>query len=499
MSNPDERTAIDQFGTDDKYFGVATLMATLPGLPMFGHGQVEGFAEKYGMEFRRPRWDEEPDEDLIRRHERQLFPLLHRRGSFAEVDRFLLYDFADDQGRVDENVFAYSNEVGGQRSLVIFHNTFADTRGWLRRSTAKLVREADGSERLERFSLAQGLGITGGDGRYLAFKDVVDGLEYLRPCRGLAEDGLYVELDAYRCHVFLDFREFADDDEGRLRMLETELTGRGVDSIDLALAELDHRDVLEPLSQLVSAENLKALSACLSDPAAAADGEMTVGEMLPLFVDLMAAMAAREGVRNDPGDVVLALRRDLERALLLPDVGDAAQVAPLDQGWWASVFAWLLIRRLGEVVDRSERRQLAIGWFDEWLFGRVIERQLQQLGLESTEAGRVVDTIRLLLAVEGWWATGDDEIVDLAPVMAELVSFDPGRTHLGVNRWDGVLWYQAEAFDELVRWLRVVAMVETWDDPGAMEAVDEALERLNTAGEACGCRVAELLKSLAGR
>ena len=49
MSNPDERTAVDQFGRDDKYFGVATLMVTLPGLPMFGHGQVEGFAEKYGL------------------------------------------------------------------------------------------------------------------------------------------------------------------------------------------------------------------------------------------------------------------------------------------------------------------------------------------------------------------------------------------------------------------------------------------------------------------
>ncbi|MCD4747936.1 MAG: hypothetical protein K8R59_01070, partial [Thermoanaerobaculales bacterium] len=44
MSNPDERTAIDQFGRDDKYFGVCCLMATMPGLPMFGHGQVEGFA-----------------------------------------------------------------------------------------------------------------------------------------------------------------------------------------------------------------------------------------------------------------------------------------------------------------------------------------------------------------------------------------------------------------------------------------------------------------------
>jgi hypothetical protein len=54
MSNPDERTAIDQFGDGDKYFGVCTMLATLPGLPMFGHGQIEGFTEKYGMEYKRP-------------------------------------------------------------------------------------------------------------------------------------------------------------------------------------------------------------------------------------------------------------------------------------------------------------------------------------------------------------------------------------------------------------------------------------------------------------
>jgi hypothetical protein len=64
MSNPDERTAIDQFGTGDKCFGIATLMATLPGLPMFGHGQVEGFTEKYGMEYQRPRYDETPEATL---------------------------------------------------------------------------------------------------------------------------------------------------------------------------------------------------------------------------------------------------------------------------------------------------------------------------------------------------------------------------------------------------------------------------------------------------
>jgi len=65
MSNPDEETALEQFGKGDKYFGVATVMATLPGLPMLGHGQVEGYTEKYGMEFRRARLDEQPDPSLV--------------------------------------------------------------------------------------------------------------------------------------------------------------------------------------------------------------------------------------------------------------------------------------------------------------------------------------------------------------------------------------------------------------------------------------------------
>ena len=46
MNNPDERTAVDQFGKENKYFGVCALMATMPGLPMFGHGQIEGFSRE---------------------------------------------------------------------------------------------------------------------------------------------------------------------------------------------------------------------------------------------------------------------------------------------------------------------------------------------------------------------------------------------------------------------------------------------------------------------
>ena len=52
MNNPDEKTAVEQFGRKGKYFGACVLLATMPGLPMFGHGQIEGFHEKYGMEYK---------------------------------------------------------------------------------------------------------------------------------------------------------------------------------------------------------------------------------------------------------------------------------------------------------------------------------------------------------------------------------------------------------------------------------------------------------------
>ena len=101
MNNPDEKTAVEQFGKGDKYFGICTLMVTMPGLPMFGHGQIEGYAEKYGMEYFRPYWDEEPDLYLVDRHQREIFPLLEQRGLFSGIEHFLLYDFYTDTHQVN--------------------------------------------------------------------------------------------------------------------------------------------------------------------------------------------------------------------------------------------------------------------------------------------------------------------------------------------------------------------------------------------------------------
>ncbi|HEY5730144.1 MAG TPA: alpha-amylase family glycosyl hydrolase, partial [Anaerolineales bacterium] len=230
MNNPDEKTAIEQYGDGDKYFGVATVLATLPGLPMFGHGQVEGYREKYGMEFRKPKTDEQPNERLIAGHDWKIFPLLHRRYLFADVEQFSLYDLYAASGSVDENVFAYSNVHQDERGLVLYHNRFADTKGWIKTSAAYLDK-ATGDLRQKSLAEALSLPFEG----YVIFKDYVTHLEYIRSCEEFWSKGMYFELHAYQHHVFMDWR-FVDDE--KWADVYNALNGAGVESIQAKWDEI---------------------------------------------------------------------------------------------------------------------------------------------------------------------------------------------------------------------------------------------------------------------
>ena len=256
LNNPDEETASEQFGDGDKYLGAATLLATLPGLPMFGHGQVEGLREKYGMEYRAARWHETPNQDLMQRHEKQIFPLLRARSVFAGVDNFALFDFWS-EGRVDENVFAYSNfdAKSGARGLIVFHNKFGETGGWIKTSAAFFDKER---RELRQQSLQEALRLDGGDGKYLLLRDSASGLEFLHQSREVCERGLFLQLQAYQTKAFAHIEELQDAD-GKLAALCYELKGAGVPSIEIALRERELAPVLEPFAAWFEADLLKKL------------------------------------------------------------------------------------------------------------------------------------------------------------------------------------------------------------------------------------------------
>ncbi|HFE64342.1 MAG TPA: alpha-amylase, partial [Caldithrix sp.] len=258
MNNPDEDTAVAQFGKDDKYFGVCLMMVTMPGLPMFGHGQIEGFTEKYGMEYKRAYWNEQPDEHLIQRHEREIFPLMHKRYIFTNVDNFLLYDFFTPEGWVNENVFAYSNRYGEERGLVVYNNKFEPARGWVKTSVAFVQKGVDG---LVQMNLGEGLGLQADENSFVIFREHISGLEFIRHSNEFFERGLYVELDAFKYQVFLDFQEAQDNQWHHYAQLNSYLNGRGVPSVDEALQELILQPIHQQFAKLVDGDFLQKLIA----------------------------------------------------------------------------------------------------------------------------------------------------------------------------------------------------------------------------------------------
>jgi glycosidase len=507
MNNPDERTAVDQFGQGDKYFGICTLLATMPGLPMFGHGQIEGYTEKYGMEYRRAYWDEEPDPHLVARHEREIFPLLHRRHLFAGVENFQLYDFFAPEGHVNEDVFAYSNRVGGEKVLVVYHNKYAEARGWIRSSVAYAVKTDDGGQRLAQKSLGAGLALDSSAETFSIFRDHLTGLEYIRNNRELHERGLYAELSAYKCHVFLDFRQVQDNEWHQYAQLAEYLNGRGVPSIDEALKEILLQPVHQRYRALVNADIFRRIGGVPGQPESvklADEIEQKITQLLQEIVDITSAgtpAAPGTGVDAAPDAAHIApvIARDVRRKLeALWRLANLESPSPLpdavveilhdrldgDRGAWYTLSGWLFTHTLGRAVSEQGVAQISRSWIDEWLLGRIIASALQDLGLEEGSAWWAVTTIKILTTHQRWFEIHDIEEGRPYRVLQSWLQDSEVQRFMQVNRYQDVLWFNKEAFEQLLDWMLMAATTAISAD--LQLSPDQAAAQVKTCHDVVG-------------
>ncbi|MBK9711006.1 MAG: alpha-amylase [Kouleothrix sp.] len=538
QNNPDERTAVEQFGKGDKYFGICTVMLTLPGLPMLGHGQIEGFSEKYGMEYQRAYWDEKADQYLVERHEREIFPLAHKRYLFAGVESFLLYDFFTPDGGVAEDVFAYSNRYGDERSLVVYHNKYASVRGWVRSSVAFLVKSDDGEERkLVQRTLGEGLELSGDEATFYIFRDHTGGLEYIRSGRELVEQGLYVELGAYKCDVFIDWREVRDDALNQYSHLANFLAGRGVPSIDEALKEIFLQPIHYAFKELVNADLFRRLidavatedqSPTANDQAVATEDQRpTTNDQSPGVQDEIVAEDgaddAEDLVLGPSSSVVAALLDEVEQKVLnlLQEIkqftespGEAAPIArevrdevaailelpTMDQRFaddapvaaaigaasarldhntalWGSLFGWALIHPLGKLTGAADYAEQSRSWIDEWLLGRIIAGALRDIGLDEQAAAQAITVIKHLTSHQDWFQAPG--MAQVSRLLGTLLADREVQQLLRVNRYQGVLWFDKDAFERLLQWMLLLAVVSISADHTQAQA--EAVVILDAA------------------
>ena len=532
MSNPDERTAIDQFGTGDKCFGVATLLATLPGLPMFAHGQVEGYTERYGMEYKQAKMEEWPNEGLIARHMHEIAPLLKRRRIFAESANFVLYDFWTGYGTVDENVFAYSNRNGSERSIVLYNNSYGSTHGTIHISAASMDK---GSGELRQRSLAQGLDIGWDESLILRYRDHAKGLEYLRRATDIHRYGLTLDLRGYQYAVLLDWQELHSTAEQPWDQLCDSLGGAGVHSLDHALSLLRLRPLHEALEHALHPGALRVLAemgrellkesqqrATVSDePQKTIPVERQIPEQrkgatrvqlseteqvrLGDWLQSVDSFAWRSAEILQPQSAEEFVREFREQ--MVPLTGAVLRLPLLERGFstvwpgtvrtllpnwepggspertWAPVLAWVLLRSLPDVKRPEEI-------FDQLQLREVLGAIFSTSGLEGEDVWRAAARVRVLLAF------GDEPLEKIA-FSRKFWNDSDVRWLAGVNESGGKTYFNKEAADELLAWMALPSLLkiaESLEPEKELRSLEEQFGDVSASGKAAGFQLETMLE-----
>ncbi len=501
MNNPDEEPAIAQFGSGDKYFGVCTLMATMPGLPMFGHGQVEGFSEKYGMEYRRSYRDEKPDQALVARHAREIFPLLMRRGLYAGVDNFLLFDFRD-SGGINENVFAYTNGTGtdiprrgveepfrhpagkldgpgthGHRSLVVYNNAYARASGSIRQSCPFVVKLDSGEKRLDTATLAEGLGVAGAPESFLAMRELRSGLWYLFRCRDIIAQGLDFDLDGYACKVFLDLHLIDDNEKGICASVHGALGKGGIPKLSAAFADAKRPFLYSAFAAVVHA----GAGACAARQADNAQETADLREKARIFYaefleflrreasELPGGQAVAEDASADAcAKAVAALEAGLGFLRTQAAAGQEPAVAAVSRKTEASV-VWSVLQAARFLLDGEPTKNAfaqILGHFD---FGRKAQEVLDLIYSEQGEGGPKLDALAWCMsyarrpgprAEKAELETGDPALSRALELAVWAEGDESAARCLGVNAWEGVEYFSKELFEEAVGYSILLSGIE---------------------------------------
>ena len=479
LSNPDEEAAVRQFGKGDKYFGVCLLLATMPGLPLFSHGMIEGYEEKYGMEYRRPYWNEKIDLGFVQHHERIIFPLIKRRHLFSDVKHFFLYDLWTQDGFVDEDVFCFSNGTESERSLIIYHNKFKNTSGWIKNSISFLEKSTG---KLINKTLYDGLSLKGDEKSFLIFKDQITNLEYIRNVQEIKEKGLYIILGPYQSLALINLKEVQDLGRNQYTQLENFLAGRGVPNIEEARQKLIFEPLYKSLDDLLDSsfvsqyiEALKEESCSKKIPTLNKTKLKEFGNQIVRYLekDFETVSYKTELFKRIKSHLerlfFLKLDDKLLTQLSVEEKHVLSEILPHSAEEIFIIIYWICFHWIGNLVDDKNNSTISRALFDEWFIGKEFNSQFEKLYPQKTQiqSEERIQLLRLLISSQ-------DELLTLkndnaGRILQELLRNTEIQSFLRFNRFQDILWFNSERFSTFTKLLFSITLLKVDIEPSTNE------------------------------
>jgi hypothetical protein len=136
-----------------------------------------------------------------------------------------------------------------------------------------------------------------------------------------------------------------------------------------------------------------------------------------------------------------------------------------DPAIWGTLLCWLFTHALGKVGGDEDFAGQSRSWMDEWLLSKIIASALQDLDLDETAAWWAVGTVNVLINHQRWYeveASGNERAYQ---ILRSWLRDSEVHQFLQVNRYRDVLWFNHEAFEELLGWMLTLAAIEISADP----------------------------------
>jgi hypothetical protein len=381
---------------------------------------------------------------------------------------------------------------------VLYHNRYGETRGTIHHSTGFIDKSNGG---LRQRSLQDGLDLPTADDVIFAFRDVSNGLEYLRRASDVQQGGLAFHLHAYKYHVLLHWRELRASREYPWDRLHDSLRGAGVPNLDEALEQLRleplHEALRSALDPVVLAKIIDAAEMEATGAIAVRQRERRILEAVEPFIqrgNRFHKLAKQLEIEHAAPRADVEPRHSalLVSTLALPRIealfpnrwpGTARKVLPSDSpgtsgaAVWAPVLAWSLLR--GLPLD-------GVSVFDRLRLRHALAHTFQSLGMSGEDGWRGAARVRFLLhradplslqLSRGEWQDSDVQWLT------------------GTHESEGVRYFNQESHEELLWWIQVPALVAAAPSEQRMIARESAVAvtRARQAAKDAGYRLDVML------
>jgi hypothetical protein len=272
-----------------------------------------------------------------------------------------------------------------------------------------------------------------------------------------------------------------DNEWHQYAQLADYLGGRGVPSIEEALKEVFLRPIHGPFRELVNAGHLRWL---VDNRIVEPDGQLdpdVAEEAERRTLALLREIKQFAGSAGNEEAITLEICRKLEACIKLPVLAErfplphsrkymaAVEMVQThmddDLAAWGSLLGWLFTHALGKSAGGEGFATQSRSWIDEWLLGKIMAGALQDMDLDEGAAWQAVDTVKILINHQDWRSLETPGKERVHQVLISWLSDGEVQDLVQVNRYGGMLWFNHEAFGQLLAWMLTLAAVEISADP----------------------------------